>query len=258
MKLWKVGILSLLLAILLPWVVRADDVVQSFTSTQKLQPGMIVALDSTNSKAVQAATAANVSAIYGVVVNPSDAPLTLTGQSGQVYVTTSGTYQVLVSAAAGAIKTGDYISISSLNGIGAKASGDQPTVVGQAEGGFDGHTGTVTTSNGTAIGRIEVNISVQHNPLAGNNAPTFLRRTANSLANKSVSTARIYTALAILLITAGAAVTILWSGIRSSLISLGRNPLSRHTILGGMYKVILVGIGIFALGLAGVYLVLKI
>ncbi|HEX4774835.1 MAG TPA: hypothetical protein VH234_04940, partial [Candidatus Saccharimonadales bacterium] len=64
--------------------------------------------------------------------------------------------------------------------------------------------------------------------------------------------------LIIFLVTAAAAVTILWSGVRSGLISLGRNPLSRHTILSGMYKVIFTGLGIFILGLAGVYLLLKV
>jgi hypothetical protein len=42
------------------------------------------------------------------------------------------------------------------------------------------------------------------------------------------------------------------------LISLGRNPLSRHSIFIGMYKVVFTGLGVFIIGLAGVYLLLKI
>jgi len=65
-------------------------------------------------------------------------------------------------------------------------------------------------------------------------------------------------AMIIFIVTAIAAITILWSGIRSSLVSLGRNPLSRHVILGGLYKVIITGLSVFGIGLLGVYLLLKI
>jgi hypothetical protein len=51
---------------------------------------------------------------------------------------------------------------------------------------------------------------------------------------------------------------VLWSGVRGSLIALGRNPLSRKAIFSGMYKVVITGIGIFILGLAGVYLLLRV
>jgi hypothetical protein len=78
------------------------------------------------------------------------------------------------------------------------------------------------------------------------------------VANKSVPVIRIYTALFVFMISIMAAVTILWSGVRSSLISLGRNPLSRHSIFIGMYKVVFTGLGVFIIGLAGVYLLLKI
>jgi hypothetical protein len=62
----------------------------------------------------------------------------------------------------------------------------------------------------------------------------------------------------IFLVSIVATIVILWSGVRSSLISLGRNPLSRHAIFSGMYKVILTGLGVFIIGLAGVYLLIKI
>jgi hypothetical protein len=69
---------------------------------------------------------------------------------------------------------------------------------------------------------------------------------------------RIYGALAVFLFAAIIAVLVLWSGVRGSLIALGRNPLSRKAIFSGMYKVVITGIGIFILGLAGVYLLLRI
>lgn len=239
--------------------VHADNVVEGFNAAKALEPGEIVALDKNASKAVIESPSSDTTKIYGVVVDPSDAPITLNSQSGQTYVATTGIYQVLVSTSNGAIKPGDYISMSPLNGIGARANNLQAMVLGQAESAFDGRSDVITTSGSAAIGRIYVNINVQKNPLSTDTAvPSFLKRIANSLANKPVSVVRIYSSLVIFLVAAVAAVTVLWSGIRSSLISLGRNPLSRHTIFSGMYKVIFTGVGIFILGLAGVYLLLKV
>jgi hypothetical protein len=274
MKLIKIGarrlkpiaklsiITGLALLVGIPALVAADNVVQGFSSHQTLQPGLVVALDKDSTDTVVSAPARDASRIYGVVVDPSDAPITLNAnsQNSQVFVATSGIYRVLVSTSNGTLKPGDYLSMSSIDGIAAKASSGQPTVLGQAESAFDGRTGVITTSGNSAIGRIYANINVQKNPLANADpaVPRFLKRLADSLANKPVSVLRIYTALIIFLIAAAASITILWSGVKNSLVSLGRNPLSRHTIFSGMYKVIFTGLGIFILGLAGVYLLLKV
>lgn len=258
MKFWKTGVLGLLTFILLPGAVWADEVVQSFASSQTLQPGLIVALDKAQTRAVKPAVYGQEDQIYGVVVDPSDAPLTLNSQNGQVFVTTSGTYNVLVSTANGAIKQGDYISLAPTSGIGAKAKSGQSTVLGRAEGSFDGSSGVITTGGGAAIGRLPVAIAIQANPLNSNTVPAFIKRAADGVADQPVSAVRIYAALAILLAAVAAGVSILWSGIKSSLVSLGRNPLSKRTILGGLYRVIFTGLGVFILGLAGVYLVLKL
>lgn len=237
----------------------APDFVTGFKSKQVLQPGIIVSLDGSQAQSVMATPAGSEATMLGVVVDPSDAPFTLNGTGQQVFVASSGIYRVLVSTVNGIIHPGDYISMSSLNGIGAKATPLQSTTIGQAENGFDGSSNIITNTNGQAIGRIYVNIVVQKNPFANNDpVPVFLKRIAVSLANKPVSVVRIYGALAIFIIAAIAAITILWSGIHSSLVSLGRNPLSRHAIMGGLYKVIFTGLGVFLIGLAGVYLLLKI
>lgn len=237
----------------------ASDIVEGFNSPTVLQPGLVVALDNSKPKTVKAAPASKENEMFGVVVDPSDAPFTLNGSGQQVFVASSGIYRVLVSTVNGVINPGDYISMSTINGVGAKATAVQSTTLGQAESGFNGTTSVISNSGGQAIGRIYVNISIQKNPFANNDPiPVFLKRLAVSLANKPVPVVRIYVAFVIFLITAISALTILWSGIRSSLVSLGRNPLSRHTIMGGLYKVIFTGLSVFAIGLAGVYLLLKL
>lgn len=238
---------------------RAADVVTSYSSRQVLQPGLIVSKDSSQPHAVKATPANDEGSMFGVVIDPSDAPLTLSGNGQQVFVATSGIYSVLVSAVSGPIKAGDYISLSSLNGIGAKATLLQSTIVGQAESGFDGSSNVISNNNGQAIGRIYVNLAVGKNPIESSAPlPAFLTRFAVGLADKPEPAVRIYVALIIFVVTFIAAITILWSGIRSSLVSLGRNPLSRHVILSGLYKVIFTTLCVFAIGLAGVYLLLKV
>ena len=256
----KISGLILFILMAVPLTVRADNVVEGFSSSQPVQPGMVVAIDKAANRSVKPAPADNSNLIYGVSVDPSDAPITLVGQNSQVFVATTGTYQVLVSASGGSIKPGDYISMSSINGIAGKAQVGQPVILGKAQSAFDGKTNTVSTSNGVNIGRVYISIGVAKNPLSNSDPtlPYFLRKVANSVANKSVPVIRVYTALLIFLVSLVAAIVILWSGVRSSLISLGRNPLSRHAIFSGMYKVVFTGLCVFIIGLAGVYLLLKV
>jgi hypothetical protein len=257
-----IKILSLIGLFLLaagPLAAKADNVVQGFSGPPTIQPGMVVAIDKAASKTVKLAPANNSNLIYGVAVDPSDAPITLVGQNSQVFVATSGTYQVLVSAAGGAIVPGDYISMSAINGIAGKAQVGQPVILGKAQSAFNGTTNAISASNGVNIGRIFISLGIAKNPLANSDPtlPYFLRKVADSVSNKSVPAIRVYTALLIFLVSIAATIAILWSGVRSSLISLGRNPLSRHAIFSGMYKVVFTGIGVFIIGLAGVYLLLK-
>jgi hypothetical protein len=241
-------------------VAKADNVVEGFTAQETLRPGQIVSLVDPKARTVKATPANAGASIYGVVVDPSDAPITLVGQDSRVFVAVTGTYQVLVSVGNGQIKTGDYISISSINGIGAKATPGDPIILGRAASGFNGSNNIVTSSGGKNIGRIYVNIAVAKNPISNSDPtlPAFLRKAADGLANKSVPVIRVYTALLIFGVSLLAAVTVLYSGVQSSLISIGRNPLSRKAIFSGMYKTVFTGLGVFIIGMAGVYLLLKI
>src|SRR5579864_2584511 len=143
-KNWILVLVSLVWLGFLPLMVYADNVVQVFSISQTFQPGLVVALDKNDYKTVLAMPPGDTGRIYGVVVDPSDAPLTLNSTNSQTFVATSGIYRVLVSTSNGAIKAGDYISMSNLNGIAAKATNVQSTVLGQAETGFDGHSGIIT------------------------------------------------------------------------------------------------------------------
>ncbi|MBA3757470.1 hypothetical protein H0X09_01230 [Candidatus Saccharibacteria bacterium] len=243
-------------------VVYADTIVRAFNSKDSLQPGWVVAVDKDQANTVEAAPANDPSRIYGVVIDPSRAPVTLQPEQGlKVYVATSGSYQVLVTTQNGSINPGDYISISSTNGIAAKATSEQSYVLGQALEKFDGDNNVISAGEeGDAIGRVTVSIVPGKNPLVKSAVavPAPLRRAGEAIAGKNVTPLRIYAALAVFTVTALIAVSILWIGVRSGMISIGRNPLSRHSIIQGLMQVVIVAVLVFAVGIFGVYLLLRL
>lgn len=258
--------------LLLPAVATAQAVTQAYGITGTVQKGMIVMLDPKNANNVEPLSNKKDSAMQGVVVSASDSAVTLSGDgsSNQVYVATSGKYAVLVSTQNGPIKTGDLVSISALDGIGMKADSNQSVVLGKALEGFNGTnnvigTTSLATSKGTtnvSLGLIQVNIGISHNPLeqtgSSTQVPLFLRKLAETIAGKPVSASRIYMSLIVLLVTAIITGSLLYGGVRTSLVAVGRNPLARRSVLRGLFQILLIGMVIFVLGLLAIYLLLKL
>lgn len=252
------ALVFLFIASLTPFV-KADTLVNGYQEKGSLQPGLIVSLVPNSSNTVQATTGNDAEHIYGVVIDPSQAPVTVQRQGQQVFVATGGTYPVLVSTQNGPIKAGDYISISRVDGIGTKAS-EQSIILGRALSSFDDKSGFITrASDGSAIGRINVSIMPGKNPLVKDNVaiPAPLKRFGQAIAGKNVTAVRIWAALTVFLVTAIIAISVLAVGIRSSIISIGRNPLSKKSILKGLLQVVVVAILVFIVGVFGVYLLLK-
>jgi hypothetical protein len=260
------------LVMLFPGIVSAQTVSQGYGVTGVVQKGMIVMLDPKDSRKVQALTNKTDKAMHGVVVSANDTVVSLGGDSSnaQVYVASNGKYDALVSNQNGAIKSGDIISISALDGIGMKADSRQGVILGKALSGFDGTknvsgNAALTTSAGkkdVAIGFIQIDIGISRNPLAvsvsGPPVPAFLRKSGDSIAGKPVSTVRLYVSLAILLITIFMTGSLLYGGVRSSLVSIGRNPLAKKSILRGLIQVVVLGLIVFVIGLIAIYLLLKL
>lgn len=237
----------------------ADAVVQGLNGSGNLAPGWIVTLSKPGT--VATAPAKDSSRIYGVVIDPSDAPLALSqNTSGQVFVATGGDYEVLVSTQNGIIKTNDYISMSPNDGIGAKATSSETTVVGRADTSFDGKKGVINGSGDTAVGRILVHVAVGSNPGYNRdlNVNNQLQNYAKVISGRPVSPFRLYVSAIIFLGAFVAAFSLLASGVRNGLISIGRNPLSKHSIIRSLIQVSILSGLIFFTGLLAVYLILKV
>ncbi len=246
--------------------------VQGYAAETQLDNGTIVQLTGKGANSVKVATQAEVQNMFGVTVDASQQPLTISneGNANEVFVAVSGTYNVLVSTQGGDIKSGDYVTLSSLNGIAMSAGAEKITVFGRAAGNFDGKGAKLGTASlkdqagGTktvALGMIPVTIDIRRNPNDKStkaNLPDFLQRVGEAVAEKEVSPIRIYLSAGIAVISVIAAIVMLYAGIRNSVISIGRNPMSKKSIFRALLEVVLTGLLILVIGVFAVYLLLRL
>lgn len=252
--------------------ISAQNVTQGYLSDQQLQNGIIVRLKPGDPTKVQALKYDEGGDMLGVVVANNDAPISLSDPTKrQSFVAAFGKYDVLVSAQNGPIKPGDYITISSVEGVGMKAGTDQEIILGKAIGSFNGQNDieskvTLSDSLGgkqdVGLKRIQVDITISRNPnytgdtTAG--VPQFLSRAAQMVTNKPVTALRIYACLAVLALCLIVAGMIVYSGVRTGMTAVGRNPLAKKTIWRNMITVTLMAMIIVIIGVIAVYLLLKI
>jgi hypothetical protein len=237
----------------------------TYSADSTVQLGMIVQLKDKAPTSVVPLTTASTSKALGVVIPNSNVAIVLTPQNvtkQQVLVATNGTYNVLVSNQNGPIKVGDYLAISAVAGVAMKA--------GKAAGNFTGSGNVISAiklkdqlgkDTTLALGRIQVDINIAHNPLNQktiDHVPAFLANLAQAVASKSVSVARIYLSTVILAVTTVITSIMLYSGVRSGMVAVGRNPLSKKSIIKSLIQTIIAGLIIFIVGIFAVYLLLKL
>lgn len=250
-------------------ILHAQSVTRGYGADETLQRGMIVGTKQDDPDKVEPINIDQIDRILGVVVSANESPITLSGEQEEVFVATVGRYDVLVSDQNGEIRTGDYVTVSSINGIGMLATYQESEILGRAVDNFDGKSNIVGNSvltdtgggrRSVNIGRIQVDVGITKNPLAKSAAvtPEWLGKLGQAIAGKSLSPARIYISAAIFLIGAFIAGAILYAGIRSSIIAIGRNPLSKKSILRGLLQVIFTSLIVFIISVVGVYLLLRV
>jgi hypothetical protein len=246
----------------------AQDVTQGYQTDQSLQNGIIIRLKSDSKAKVEALTQEKETDILGVVVSSSESPVSLSDPGvQQVFVATYGKYPVLVSTQNGRIKVGDGVVISSLKGVGMNADDAHRVLVGKALENFADNSDAEShakLSNGqtVALGRIMVDLAISRNPgYAGDTVagvPRFLSRAAHAVTDKPVTALRIYAGLGIMFVCLAVAGAILYSGIRTGMVSIGRNPLAKRSILRNLITVTLMSLIVVSIGLIAVYLLLRI
>lgn len=267
-----VAVLSLvvLFVVSISHPLAAQTVTQGYASDETLQRGMLVSLKDGDGSKVEPADPDNAKRLHGLVVNANDSPVTLSNEAQKTFVATVGRYEGLVSDQNGTIKQGDYITVSKVRGIGMRVDTKSINIIGKALEDFDGKTNVISTTDlkdnagvtqKVNIGRIQLDIGIGANPLAKPedvNLPEFLKKATETIAKKTVSPLRVYISIAILLASVIIAGSMLYAGVRSSMISIGRNPLSKQSITKSLVQVVITSFIVFIIGIFGVYLLLKL
>lgn len=252
--------------------VAAQQLTQGYESDIALRDGMIVRLAPNDGGKVEAITQQEEKDMLGVVVPAGNAAVSLSNTEAEreIFVASGGQNEVLVSTQNGVIKTGDYITISSLAGIGMKAGSKQQYVLGKALQGFDGKTktegtATLTTNLGSktvSLGRVPVELSIAHNPLYQINhiagVPNILARMAEVVTDRPVTAFRIYASLTVTILGLLIAGIILFAGVRTGMVAIGRNPLARKSIFRNLVQVTLMALIVFVISAIAVYLLLRV
>lgn len=270
-------VLTLAIAIFwLPLQVLAVDYgggsIQTYRSDSPIDNGSVVVLKNSEQKLVSLAQQDDMQNMFGVTVDHQQLPLRISGgEENEVHVAVSGTYNVLVSTQGGNIVAGDFVTLSSINGVAMKAGTEELTVFGRAAAGFDGtgvvlSTTTLKDENGddnqtVKLGSIPVTIDIRQNPnekTTKAKVPEALERIGQAIAEKEVDPIRIYLSMVIAAVSLMASIIVIYAGVKNSIISIGRNPMSKKSIFRALLEIILTSILILIIGLFAVYLLLKL
>jgi hypothetical protein len=241
---------------------------QGYLAANPLDDGALVSA-AANPGIVQLATVANGDSLLGVAIKDQSALFSVTSGAGEVQVTTSGSAMALVSTVNGEVKVGDHIAPSPLTGIGAKAVANG-RVIGVAQGSLDAKTnGAVKTTLKNKSGEtmdvyvarvpVLVNITYFSNGDATRTlVPSFLQDLANAVAAKKVSQLPIIISVVILLVSILSSGVIIYTATRSAIVSIGRNPLARNSVVRTLIGVMILVVAILATGLGAIFLVLRL
>jgi len=211
------------------------------TQATDIVPGALLSAANTSGYNAELADTTSAKQLLGIAGNK---PLVaLSGNSPTVQIVISGTTPVLVSDINGPVQPGDKIAPSPIAGVGMLATTDTQ-VVGTARTmlnlkttktqAITDHAGKTHTVH---IGEVVVQVSVAYYVAPTSKfLPPFVQNAANALAGRQVSITRILFAFIILLITTTGISILIYTATRSSIASIGRNPLAAKAIRRGLLE----------------------
>jgi len=259
--------LTVLLSVQLSFVAaKADSAIsKGYMTDESLSVGSIVSLSqSETSNTIEAANTDNAPRMIGVV--SKSALIELSGGKSEAQVAIGGTTVTLVSNINGDIKRGDKIAASPISGIGMKAT-ESTQILGTAEEDFSAaeqiNERQVVDKKGIShtvkVGLLDtqVNVAYYQRPNGEDSIlPVFLLQFASNLVGKQVAPLRVLISVVLLVAGFGGVAVLLYSAVSSSIMSIGRNPLSAAAVHKGIFEIGGIAFGVLLLTLIAVYLVL--
>lgn len=241
----------------------ATPISQGYTTEEPLEAGALVSLITDASDTIEAAHVDNTNNLLGVVISSQSSSISLgTGGADEVQVATGGSVTVLVSDINGEIKQGDQITASPIAGIGMRVSSNAK-VIGVAQADMTVTTEETIESDGTSqtvnLGSVPVliNVSYHYQTPEKTLIPASIQNVANAVAGRAVEPLPIILSGAIFLVMLIVVMIIIFSMIRSSIISVGRNPLSQSAVYRDVIQLSAVIIVIVAASLTAIYFILR-
>lgn len=263
MKHW-LFVFAILLAI--PAIAKADTLIsQSYLSKSPLVPGTIVGLVKNSTDTVEETSTSTSAYILGVVIDNAGSQLSISSEkSNEVHVATSGVEPVLVSDINGSLGVGDPITSSPIKGVGMKAT-DNVKIVGVAQEAFPNGSASKQTykdnkgqQQTVKLGQISalVNVSYYYKQPDKTVIPSAIQNIANALAGKKVDALPIIISIGIFVMAMIVVVSIVFSLIRSSIISVGRNPMAQSAVYRNVIQLSLLIILILGVAVGSIFMIL--
>ncbi len=264
---WGATLVGLLLVFVSPLGAQGvSSIAQGFQTTDSnIVEGALVSLKSDSPNTIELVNPDRADKLIGIVgENPL---IELSDGTNSIQVVTSGVTQALVSDINDEIKSGDRIAVSPIEGVGMKAT-QSGMVVGIAQADLNSvetSERTITDKDGkpqtVKIGSIPVQVDTVF--FAGSAAgstfvPGAIQQLANNIAGREVSAIRVLISALLLVLLLVSVVVLLYSSVKSSIISIGRNPLSEGAVHKSLLQVGLTVVGLLAFTVILVYLILTL
>jgi len=244
----------------------ASSIAQSFkTDDTNIVAGALVSLRKGTPGTVELSKTENLEQLIGVSGDKSLIELSLTNGSAGIQVVTNGSTPALVSDINGTIKTGDKITASPIAGVGMKAT-VSTLIIGTAQNNLSSvttETRSITDKQGNKkdvhIGTILIQVDKVFYEAPQDQStflPPILQDFANHVAGKQVSAVRVLIAGLLVIFIVITVAVLLYSSIRSSIISIGRNPLSEGAVKKSLIQVGLATSGLLVFMIITIYIIL--
>ena len=231
-----------------------------YNTDEKLSVGSIVSINKDDPGKVVGANNHNVNNLLGVVIDINGSLLAISNNdSNQVQVATSGTASVLVSDINGEVKTGDQITASPISGVGMKATNNSKVIgVAQSDAINSADKQEISDDSGkkrsVTLGQVPIVVSISF--FTQETKKTIIPSAIQNLANKEVEPLPIIVSMAVFVITLIIVSSIIYSMIRSSIISVGRNPMSQSAVYRDVIQISALVLGILAVAFVAIYMIL--
>ncbi len=270
MKKYVLFLLTIIFALMLPasLVYAATSISKGYqTKSTDLKIGMAVSLgeDSTNdNQYVEASSVKNKQKYIGIVTTVDDSTVTISSGNSTIYVSNSGQHTVFVSDLNGEVKKDDLLTVSPIEGVLMKMndsdSGNNSVAVALDDLSSSGSKSSkeIKLSDGTPRSIQIGQVAAEVNTVAVNNENSnkLLNAVGESLTGHKVSEVRIIIACTILFVILIIVGAIVYGAVSSSILAIGRNPLSKKSVYRQLGQASVLAISILLFGAIGIYVVI--